>query len=65
VYLHGGVWTTGDLDTHDEPCRLLCRHAGAEPLYDDVADGQPGQRRERLLELAGDTHAVARPVADP
>ena len=28
VYLHGGGYTQGDLDTHDEPCRLLCREAG-------------------------------------
>src|SRR5262249_29324132 len=28
VYFHGGGFVIGDLDTHDEPCRLLCRHAG-------------------------------------
>jgi acetyl esterase len=27
VYLHGGGFTIGDLDTHDEPCRILCRYA--------------------------------------
>lgn len=27
VYLHGGGFAIGDLDTHDEPCRQLCRHA--------------------------------------
>lgn len=26
VYLHGGGFVIGDLDTHDEPCRVLCRH---------------------------------------
>lgn len=25
VYLHGGGFTIGDLDTHDEACRILCR----------------------------------------
>jgi acetyl esterase len=35
VYLHGGGWTTGDLDTHDEPCRLLCRHAGVHVVAVD------------------------------
>lgn len=28
VYYHGGGYSQGDLDTHDEPCRLLCRQAG-------------------------------------
>jgi len=32
VYLHGGGFVAGDLDTHDEPCRLLCRHAGVHVL---------------------------------
>lgn len=27
LFLHGGGYVMGDLDTHDEPCRLLCRHA--------------------------------------
>ena len=25
VFFHGGGFTVGDLDTHDEPCRMLCR----------------------------------------
>jgi len=29
VYFHGGGWVVGDLDTHDRPCRELCRTAGA------------------------------------
>lgn len=28
VFLHGGGFVFGDLDTHDELCRLLCFHAG-------------------------------------
>jgi acetyl esterase len=32
VYLHGGGFVIGDLDTHDEPCRLLCHHANVHVL---------------------------------
>jgi acetyl esterase len=32
VYFHGGGWTGGDLDTHDQPCRLIARSAGASVL---------------------------------
>ena len=32
VFLHGGGWVVGDLDTHDRPCRLLCRYADAHVL---------------------------------
>jgi acetyl esterase len=35
VYLHGGGFVAGDLNTHDEPCRLLCRHAGVHVLAID------------------------------
>jgi acetyl esterase len=27
VYFHGGGFVIGDLNTHDEPCRILCREA--------------------------------------
>ncbi|MAZ14803.1 MAG: hypothetical protein CL535_00490 [Ahrensia sp.] len=30
VYLHGGGWVVGTLDTHDCVARNLCRHAGFE-----------------------------------
>ena len=32
LYLHGGGFVVGDLDTHDAPCRMLCRHAGVDVL---------------------------------
>jgi acetyl esterase len=35
VYFHGGGWVAGDLDTHDEPCRLLARSSGARVLSVD------------------------------
>ncbi len=35
VYYHGGGWVAGDLDTHDQPCRLLARASGARVLSID------------------------------
>jgi acetyl esterase len=32
LFLHGGGFVVGDLDTHDAPCRMLCRHAGVDVL---------------------------------
>jgi len=32
VFYHGGGWVAGDLDTHDQPCRLLARCAGARVI---------------------------------
>jgi acetyl esterase len=35
VFYHGGGFVIGDLDTHDSPCRFLCRHAGVHVLSID------------------------------
>lgn len=35
VFFHGGGFVVGDLDTHDEPCRMLCRHAAVQVLSVD------------------------------
>ncbi|MDB4992974.1 MAG: Alpha/beta hydrolase fold-3 domain protein [Myxococcaceae bacterium] len=35
VFFHGGGFVFGDLDTHDVPCRVLCRHTGAHVLAID------------------------------
>jgi acetyl esterase len=32
VYLHGGGWVVGNLDTHDEPCRSLANAVGCAVL---------------------------------
>jgi acetyl esterase len=35
LYLHGGGWVFGNLDSHDRLCRLLARQAGAEVVAVD------------------------------
>jgi acetyl esterase len=35
VYYHGGGWVRGDLDTHDQPCRLLAKSSGVSVLSVD------------------------------
>jgi acetyl esterase len=35
VFFHGGGFVLGDLDTHDAPCRLLCRHGAMHVLAVD------------------------------
>ncbi len=35
VFFHGGGFVICDLDTHDEPCRMLCRHAEVQVLSVD------------------------------
>lgn len=35
VYLHGGGWVVGDLDTHDHICRTIARNAGMAVLSVD------------------------------
>ncbi|HEX3596154.1 MAG TPA: alpha/beta hydrolase [Polyangiaceae bacterium] len=32
VFFHGGGFCLGDIETHDEPCRLLCARAGVHVL---------------------------------
>jgi len=32
VYFHGGGFVIGDIETHDEPCRVLCRYARTSVL---------------------------------
>lgn len=37
IYLHGGGWVVGNLDTHDRVMRLLCEYSGAAVLGVDYA----------------------------
>jgi len=39
VFLHGGGWTIGDLDTHDEPCREIANQASATVVSVDYRLG--------------------------
>ena len=32
VFLHGGGWVIGDLDTHEATCRMFCREVGVAVL---------------------------------
>jgi acetyl esterase len=35
VFYHGGGWVIGDLDTHDDLCRLICRDGAVHVLSVD------------------------------
>ncbi|WP_435592948.1 alpha/beta hydrolase [Nocardia sp. bgisy118] len=35
VFFHGGGYVLGDVNTHDEPCRMLCRYAEVQVLSVD------------------------------
>ncbi|MGF6513736.1 acetyl esterase [Pseudomonas sp. BT76 TE3572] len=37
MFFHGGGWVTGDLDTHDGFCRLMCEWAGCAVVAVDYA----------------------------
>ena len=52
VYLHGGGFVVGDLDSYDSACRLLCRHAGVHVLSIDyrLAPEHPFPAARRRLQ---------------
>ncbi len=39
VFFHGGGFLFGDLDTHDQPCRYLAKHAGVQVLAVEYRKG--------------------------
>jgi acetyl esterase len=73
VFYHGGGFVVGDLETHDAPCRLLCRDAGVHVLSVDyrLAPEHPAPAgiddcyaayrwaREHASELGADPNRVA------
>jgi acetyl esterase len=72
LFWHGGGFVVGDLDTHDAPCRMLCRHAGVHvlsveyrlapehgfPAYLDDAHDSYTWARGHGRELGGDGRIV-------
>jgi acetyl esterase len=73
VFLHGGGFALGDLETHDLPCRLLCRTANTHVLAVDyrlapeypypaaLDDGHAALRwaNEHAAELGADPNRIA------
>ena len=53
VYLHGGGWTIGDLDTHDVLCRSLCQQAGGRGGVGGLPHGARAQVSSRLRRRGG------------
>jgi acetyl esterase len=72
LFWHGGGFVVGDLDTHDAPCRMLCRHAGVHvlsveyrlapehpfPAWLDDAHAAYAWAREHAAELGADGRLV-------
>jgi acetyl esterase len=73
VWLHGGGWVTGSLDTHDHLCRMLCDEADVmvvsvdyrlapETKFPGAADDCVAAWKwinEHAAELGGDRHRIA------
>ncbi len=59
LYFHGGGYVIGDLDTHDDVCRLLCREMGVQVLSVDYRLA-PEHPCPAALEDAADVLAWAR-----
>jgi acetyl esterase len=73
VFIHGGGWIEGDIDTHDAPCRLLAELSGVPvvsvtyrlapedqfPTAHDDAYAAFLDIRERAAELGADPHRLA------
>src|SRR5262249_47388961 len=73
VWFHGGGWVTGNLDTHDHLCRLLCDDAGVVVVSIDYRLAPPAEvpaafddclaayawARANAMELGADATRVA------
>ncbi len=69
VYFHGGSFIVGDVDTHDDPCRLLCQHGQMQVLsvtYRLMPDHPSPAAIEDCVDTLQWAHAnAARLGADP
>jgi acetyl esterase len=69
VFLHGGGFVVGGLETHDVPCRLLCRHAGVHVLSVEYRKAPehpfPAAVHDATAALAWASHHAAELGADP
>jgi acetyl esterase/lipase len=59
IYLHGGGWVAGDLDTHDGVCRALAIHSGCKVIAVDYRR-PPEHRFPAAVEDAVDVVTWAR-----
>jgi acetyl esterase len=69
VYLHGGGWVVGDLDTHDQSCRFIAREAGVRVLSVDYRrapeDPFPAAVEDTVAALRFAIAEASRMGADP
>jgi acetyl esterase len=69
VYLHGGGWVVGDLDTHDQTCRFLAREADLRVLAVDYRRAPehpfPAAVDDAVAALRYAIHESGRLGADP
>jgi acetyl esterase len=61
VFMHGGGWVIGDLDSHDNVARTICRDADAVVVALDYRMGP----EHRFPTAPNDCYAATRWIADP
>ncbi len=69
VFFHGGGWVVGDIESHDQPCRLLCRYADVHVLSVDYRlapeNPFPAAVEDAITAFAWAAANAARLGADP
>jgi len=64
VYVHGGGWTIGDLDTHDVLCRQLCVGAGVAVVSVDYGLGPEARFPKAVVDCVEATQWVRAHAAE-